>query len=373
MPGVRITGIGSYVPERVVTNAELADSMNAELQRLAAAGQITLPLDKLLCDPKWILDRTGIEERRIAAPDQVTSDLAVEAIRQCLERSGYYPMDKSALVVGSVMGDSPTTPTTSAIIQHKLGWPVRHPTGQLVDRALYDTSAACATYGMALFQLDSLIRSGNRRSGIAVGADVMSRLANPLIRDIAPILADGAFAMSLEATDNPALDCFLPGGKSFFLGGEGQYAEEIIVRAGGTKQRMTPEILADPLGQDQYIFMNGNQVFKHIVRLVRDEIILQALDNAGLTLADIGLYVFHQANLRMIEPITRALVISDRTFNNIQRYGNTTSASVGLCLDEAVQVGVLKPGMLVMLIVFGGGFTWVTIILKWPELWSESE
>lgn len=369
MPGVRPTGFGSYVPERVVDNVEFSALLNDELRVKVEAGQINpADLEGLLCSPEWILERTGVLERHLAAPDQATSDLAVSAIRRCLDRSGYWPMDRSALVVGTVMGDEPTTPTTAARIQHKLGWPVRHPDDRLVDRMMYDTSAACTSFGMALAQLEALIRSGNRTGGIAVGSDVMSRLRNPLRRGIAPILADAAFAMSLEATDNPALDCFLPEGRSFFFGGDGQYAEEIIFRAGGTRQPVTPEMLADPLCWDTGIYMNGNSVFKLIVNLVKNEIVHQALAKAGLTLADIGQFIFHQANLRMIDPITKALGIADRTFNNIQRYGNTTSASVGLCLDEAHNQGILKAGMNVMLIVFGGGFTWATIIIKWPEL-----
>ncbi len=369
MPGVRVTGFGSYVPERVVNNAEFSDLMNAELRRLAAEGRINqADLEGLLCKPDWIVERTGVEERHLAAPDQATSDLAVPAIKCCLGWSGYQPMDRSALVVGTVMGDEPTTPTTAARIQHKLGWPVRHDDGRLVDRMMYDTSAACTSFGMALAQLEALIRSGNRTGGVAVGVDVMSRLRNPLRRGIAPLLADAGFAVSLEATDDPALDCFLPDGQSFFFGGDGQYAEEIIVRAGGTRQPVTPEMLADPLCWDTGIYMNGNSVFRLIVNLVKNEIIHQALAKAGLTLADIGQFIFHQANLRMITPITDKLKITQRTYNNVQRYGNTTSASVGLCLDEAYAAGRLQPGMNVMIVVFGGGFTWGTIILKWPEL-----
>ncbi|MFA5106731.1 MAG: 3-oxoacyl-[acyl-carrier-protein] synthase III C-terminal domain-containing protein [Patescibacteria group bacterium] len=370
MPGVRITGIGSYVPDGAVVNAVLSEQMNKVLRGLADEGRIDpAALRGLECDPNWIVERTGIKERRIAAPEQATSDLAVMAIRQCLTRSRYWPMDGSALVVGTVMGDEPITPSTAARVQHGLSLPVRHPDGRLVDRMTCDTSSACTSFGAALFLMESLIRSGNRSGGVAVGADVGSRLANQRVRGIAPILADAGFAMSLEATKDPALDCFLPDGRSFFFGCDGGFAEEIICRAGGTRKPTTAEMRADPLNQDPYIFMNGNSVFRKIIRLVRDEVIGQALAKAGLTLADIGLFVLHQANLRMIEPITQALEIGeDRTFNNIQTRGNTISASVGLCLDDAQQQGVLKPGMTVMLIVFGGGFTWGTIILKWPEL-----
>lgn len=369
MPFVRITGIGAYTPESVVTNQELADRMNAELAALHAGGKLgDRRLEDLLCSAQWIEERTGILERRIANRKQATSDLAVEAIRRCCGRSGYWPMDGSVVAIGTVAGDHHTTPPTAPIVQEAMGWPAYHADGTGVDRLVYDTGAACSTFGATLAQVEAFVRSGNRTDGIAVGADVMTRVTNQLVRGIAPILADGAFAMSLEATDDPAQDCFLPEGRSFYAGSDGSLADLVVMRAGGTRNPVTQAMLDDPLNMDLYIDMVGNPLFKRVVPLIRNKVIPGALEKAGLELADIGLFVFHQANMRMLEPIMKALDIRERTHNNIERYGNATSASVGLCIEEAWRKGILTPGMLVMMVVFGGGLSWVAVTLRWPDL-----
>lgn len=370
MPGVKITGYGSYLPANVVTNQQLANRLKTQLEALAAEGR--LPPDKTLADlttsDEWIVARTGILRRHYAADGEQTSDLAVKAILECQEMSGFVPMGKGFLLTASVSPDYIISPPMAPIIQHKLGWPVAYPDGSLIPRFTGDVTAACSSFLTALQQAEALVRSGNYRGGYVVAADTMSRTINPLRREVAVILADGAFAMSLEATDDPAHDCFLPEGKSWFFGCDGQHADLIKVKAGGTAQPVTAEMLADPFCVDRSVHMAGNKVFKILVNRCSYEVIPQALIKAGLDLKDIDLFVFHQANLRMIEPIAENLGIGDRTVNNIQEVGNTTSASVGLALIKAIETGKLVPGMKVMITVMGGGLTWGTCILEWPEI-----
>lgn len=425
MPGVKITGIGGYVPEKVVTNRELARDLNRRVRevtqrrwscqvdqqllrqfligsigedipasvvgeianeiggRLKAllrrgeqpqSGWMERVLERLTTSSLWIRQRTGIKQRHIAAPDQATSDLAVMAIKRCFGISGLYPMDNSFLVVSTVLGDYLHSPTTGPAIQHKLEWPVRrppdrkYPEGRLIDRMVVDVQAACTSFLTALYYGEALIRSGNRKVGYIVGADIMSRTVNRLNRAFSIVLGDGAFAVSLEGATDPSEDCFLPDGRSFFFGCDGRYGDKIITRAGGTAQPVTIQMLADPLGVQNTLDMQGNQVFQLLVRLVEQEVVPQALAKAGLKLRDIDLFVFHQANVRIINSITRFLRIGSRTINNLDQVANTTSASTGLPLIKAMSEGRLKPGMRVMIIVYGGGFTWGTCIVRWPQL-----
>ncbi len=196
MPGVKITGFGAYAPDRVVSNKELAVQLNSEITQLAKSGSITEDdlircgiikereeltpegvLGKLTTTESWIEER-GIRERHVAASNQATSDLAVEAIKRCFLISGYYPMDESYLLLATVLGDFQVSPPTTPIIQHKMGWPVKWSDGRLIDRLTMDVTAACSSFLAALVNGEALIRSGNRRGGYVVGADIMSRTYN---------------------------------------------------------------------------------------------------------------------------------------------------------------------------------------------------
>ncbi|USN53548.1 MAG: ketoacyl-ACP synthase III [Candidatus Nomurabacteria bacterium] len=341
--------------------------INEAVRAGLASGEISGDLDGLLCNEGFIEARTGICERRFVVPGQASSDLAVGALQSCERTTGSIEGDGSFLRIATVTPDYPASPPTAAVVQEAMGWPCAHPDGRLIDRLVGDGSAACTSFVTELALAEALLRSGNRRAGYVVGADVMSTLPDPCDRAVRIILGDGAFALQLGVGEEDE-DCFLPGGKSFFFGSDGSMADLIKVPAGGSRRPVGLDDLRGAVPRLAYLHMQGNEVFKKIVRRVTDEIVLQALAKVGLQVSDIDLFVFHQANLRMIDAVTKRLEIEARTFNNIDRFGNTTSASIGLCLAEAHAKDRLKAGMRVMLVGFGGGFTWGTCILRWPDL-----
>lgn len=367
MSGVRILGYGAYVPKWIVDNEEMTRLINEAVHDGLASGQISGELGRLLCTEGFIEGRTGIRERRFVLPGQASSDLAVAALQACERTTGPIEGDGSFLRIATVTPDHPASPPTAAIVQEAMGWPCAHADGRLVDRLVGDGSAACTSFVTELALAEALLRSGNRQAGYVVGADVMSTLPDPCDRAIRIILGDGAFALQLGVCEEDE-DCFLPDGKSFFFGADGSMADLIKVPAGGSRRVVALDDLCGAVPRLTYLHMQGNEVFKKIVRRVADEIILQALRKAGLQVSDIDLFVFHQANMRMIVAVTERLEIEARTFNNVDRFGNTTSASIGLCLAEAHAEGALKAGMRIMLVGFGGGFTWGTCILRWPDV-----
>ncbi len=313
----------------------------------------------------WIEDRTKIKQRYIASDEQATSDLATIAAENALRMSGLKKDKVEAIILATVTPDYFTSPATSAIIQDnlKISFKLEN---KLREIFCVDMTSACTSFTAALFLSYGLIRAGLRKNVLLIGADVMSRVLSPYDRSVLPIFGDGAFAMVLEASQG--LDLFSP--DWFFCGADGSKAQRIIVPAGGSRLPVTEEIIGDPFDQRHKVKMEGNQVFKEIVSRVKNEVIPQALEKAHLQLKDIKLLIFHQANQRMTEAIMKRFAES-QTYSNIQRYGNTTSASVGLCLFEAWQEGILKADDKVMLVTFGGGYTWLTTIFRWPYLPEE--
>lgn len=306
MPGAVITGWGKAVPEKVVTNADLSASLDTS--------------------DEWIRERTGIRERRIGG---TTSQLAVEAGRQALGQAGVDAADVDVLVLATTTPDS-LVPGTSATVQSQLG----------VGGGAFDLNAACSGFVYALVVAHGLVLSGARRV-LVIGAETLSRITDWDDRSIAVLVGDGAGAVLLEATDGPGQ----------LLGWD--------LGADGTLQRL---LYCDHGG---YLYMNGKEIFRHAVRVVVDSS-NKVLAQAGLTTSDVDLFVPHQANARIITAASQRLGIpEERCVVTIDRYGNTSSASIPLALCDALDEGRIEAGDTVLMSGFGGGMTWASALLRW--------
>lgn len=322
--GVRIAATGSYVPEEIVTNEDLA---------------------ALGCDSEWIIRRTGIRERRKAAGDQATSDLCYEAAIRCMSEANVNADEIDLIVVATMTPDHPT-PSTACHLQRRLG---------AVAPAM-DVNAACAGFMYGLVTASQFVSNGNSNCALVVGADLMSRTVNPNDKKTYPLFGDAAGAVLLKPDSNHA------GLLSYQIGSEGCGGEMLSIPAGGTRQELTPECHA--AGQ-QYLVMDGRNVFKWAVRIF-DESAKQVLQHAGLDVEEVKIVILHQANQRIIDSAVSDLNLpKEKVFVNLDRYGNTSGASIPLALDEAVRGGRIKTGDYVLLCGFGAGLAWGTALLQW--------
>lgn len=326
IPGFRVVATGSYAPDRVVTNHDLV---------------------ALGCDEEWIIRRTGIRERRHAAVDQTTCDLAHEAASRCINTSPVSVNQIDLIVVATVTPDDPMR-STAGELQQRLG---------AVAPAM-DISAACAGFTYALTTASQFIAAGNCRNVLVVGADVMSRTINPKDKNTYPLFGDGAGAVLLTAEPNDRSGGIL----AYQMGSEGCGKDLLYIPAGGTRQALTPEAMANG---EQYMIMDGRNVFKWAVRIV-DESIRDVLDHAEVAAEQVNLVVLHQANQRIIDSAVSDLHLKpEAVFVNLDRYGNTSAASIPLALDEAIKAGRVTRGELVLLCGFGAGLVWSTALLRW--------
>lgn len=323
--GVGISGIGSYVPDRVITNAELESRYGFE--------------------PGWVEKRTGILERRYAADDQGTSDLAVKAAKRALESAGIGPEDVDLLLVGTFTPDF-TCPSTACLVQDKLG----------VDAPAVDLQAACSGFMYALATGAQFVATGNAKNALVIGADVNSRIVEPADQGTAPLFGDGAGAVVLTpGTDRQGLICYQ-------LGADGAGGCMLDRPVGGTARPITPELIAS--GQ-HYLKMDGRNVFKWAIKAVTESIRL-VMERASLSVDDVKLFVLHQANIRIIDHAMDVLGIpSEKVCNNLDRVGNTSAASIPLALDEAARLHSLDSGDLILMCGFGAGLTWGTGLFRW--------
>jgi len=336
--GVRILATGSYVPEEIVTNEDLAE---------------------LGCDSDWIVRRTGILRRRRAANDQATSDLCYEAALRCMDEAGVSADEIDLIIVATITPDHPT-PSTACHLQRRLG---------AVAPAM-DINAACAGFMYAMTTAAQFIAAGNSQCALVVGADLMSRTVDPKDIKTYPLFGDAAGAVIMTPDDATQTDRVVgkdstdaPSGVlSYQIGSEGCGGEMLCIPAGGTRQPLTPE--AHNEGQ-QYLTMDGRSVFKWAVR-VFDESAKQVLATAGVQAEELALVVLHQANQRIIDSAVSNLnVASEKVFVNLDEYGNTSGASIPLALDEAVRAGKVSRGDYVLLCGFGAGLAWGTALLRW--------
>ena len=321
----RIAGTGSYVPERVLTNRDL--------ERMVATSDA------------WIVDRTGIRERRIAAPGEACSDLGVRAAEVALQAAGVDAAELDLILVATCTGDAPL-PSTACIIQHRLG---------AVRAAACDLGAACCGFVYALAVGDAYVKTGFRHV-LVVGAEVMSMITDWTDRNTCVIFGDGAGAVVLTAEEGER------GILSSHLHSDGSLWELICVPGGGSRIPPSEKMLAERL---QYMKMKGNETFKVAVKTLEDSA-REALSANNLSMEDLDLYVPHQANARIISAVAARLGLPmEKVVLNMDRYGNTSAASIPLALDEAVRAGRVGEGSLVMMAAFGSGLTWASSLVRW--------
>ncbi|TWU10170.1 3-oxoacyl-[acyl-carrier-protein] synthase 3 [Allorhodopirellula heiligendammensis] len=337
--GIRIAGTGSYVPEQIVTNEDLAN---------------------LGCDSDWIVRRTGIRQRRHAAADEATSDMCFHAANRCMQNAGVTASEVDLVLVATITPDH-QTPSTASQLQGRLG----------IAAPAMDLGVACSGFTYALVTAAQFIAAGNAKNVLIVGADLMTRTVDPDDKKIYPLFGDAAGAVLVTPTPSgseggahnpcdpgPATEGLI----SYQLGSEGIGGEMLCVPAGGSRQTLTPEAYA---AGDQFMKMDGRNVFKWAVRVV-DESAKDVLAHAGVAADDIALLILHQANQRIIDSAVAGLGVDPaRVFVNLDRYGNTSAASIPLALDEAVQAGRLQRGDLLLMSGFGAGLAWGTLLLRW--------
>jgi 3-oxoacyl-[acyl-carrier-protein] synthase-3 len=327
-PSTVILGTGSYAPERILSNEDLAKMVDTS--------------------DEWIVARSGIRERRIAAPDQATSDLAVLAGQRALADAGAAASEIDLLVVATVTPDYPM-PSTACIVQHKLGIPS--------TAACFDLNAACSGFIYAMDTACALVASGRYRRALVIGAEKLSSIVDWQDRGTCLLFGDGAGAAVIGPSDTPGIG--LIGTR---LGALGEDTDLLWIPAGGSRTPTTAETLAKG---DQYIKMKGKEVFKLAVR-VMEEAARDILEQHGLAATQIGLVIPHQANLRIIDAIAQYLELPvERFFVNVDRYGNTSAASIPIALDEARRGGRIKPGDLTLLVAFGAGLTYGSALIRW--------
>lgn len=323
--GVKVAATGSYVPENVVRNEDLA---------------------ALGCDSDWIQQRTGILQRRHADPSQATSDLAYEAAIRCLAQAKLEPSEVDLILVATITPDH-ATPSTACHLQRRLG---------CVAPAM-DINAACAGFMYALVTGCQFVHSGAAKNVLVIGAEVMTRTIDPDDKKTYPLFGDGAGAVLLTPGDHAD-----QGLTSFTLGSEGIGGELLCIHGGGSREPLSAQSLAQ--GR-QFLRMEGRSVFKWAVRVVVDSSI-DVLGHAGLRPSDLQLVILHQANMRIIDSAVSDFGIDrSRIFVNVDKYGNTSAASIPLALDEAVQAGKISRGNRILLCGFGAGLAWGTTILHW--------
>jgi len=326
MTRARIIGVGAYAPKRILTNEEL--------ERMVETSD------------EWIVQRTGIRERRIADESEATSDLALKAAQQALERAGVEPGEIDLIVVGTTTGDM-AFPTTANLLQHHLG---------CRTAGSVDVYAACAGSIYSLSIGSQYIETGKYRTVLCVGAECLSRLTDYTDRGTCILLADAAGAVVLRPATGES------GILDVDLYSDGRYGDLLIQPAGGSRSPATHETVDRGL---HFAKMKGNEVFKVAVRMF-EECAQRILERNGFKAEDIDVFVPHQANLRIIEAAVKRLKLPmDRVVVNVDRYGNTGAASVYVALEEAWAGKRLKPGDLVLLAAFGGGFTWGAALLRW--------
>ena len=316
---VSITGLGTYAPERVLSNAELAELVDTS--------------------DEWIIERTGIKERRIAAPEQAMTDLALPAAQMALERAGVEPEEIDLIIVATVTPDM-MFPTTASLLADLLPAP---------KAAAYDLLAWCTGFVYALAQGHAMVSAGLSKKALVVGGDVLSKILDWTDRSTLVLFGDGAGAVVLEPVDEGGFE-------GFELGADGGCGEHLWLPGSGSR---TFE------DADRLVKMNGREVFKFATRVMVSSA-EALLDEVGRTIDDVDVYVPHQANTRIIDYATKKLGIAeDRVIVNVDRYGNTSSGSIPLALGDAEADGRLRKGSLVLMTGMGAGLTWGSTLMEW--------
>jgi 3-oxoacyl-[acyl-carrier-protein] synthase-3 len=322
----KIIATGSYVPENVITNQDLEKIVETS--------------------DDWITERTGIKERRIVNGNQATSDLAFEAASIALKRAHLRPKDIDLIIVATITPDMPF-PSTACILQDRLG---------AKNAAAFDVNAACSGFLYGLHIANGLIRSGTNQRILLVGAEVLSKVTDWQDRTTCVLFGDGAGAAIIEATKEKR------GILSTRINSDGSLSELICLPGGGSRNPCTRDSILKRLN---FIKMKGNETFKVAVRTL-EELVIKTLDDNKLEPSQLSLLIPHQANIRIIQATAKRLNMPmDKVFVNIEKFGNTSAASVPIALDEAVQTGRVQEGDYILLEAFGGGLTWASSLIRW--------
>lgn len=321
-----ILGTGHSYPEGILTNAELEKMVETS--------------------DEWITSRTGIKQRRKAAPGEYTSQFAVRAARQAIERAGLEPADIDLILCATVSPDQ-ILPSTGCIIQAELG---------ANKAAAMDIVAACSGFLYGLTLADTMVRTGQSKYALVIGAEILTQYVDYTDRNTCVLFGDGAGAAVLGPVEGDR------GILAARIKSDGRYAEQLFSPGGGTRRPATAETLA---AGDHFFKMKGNELFKVAVRSMTD-ISREVLEEAGLSATDVKLFIPHQANQRITDGVASKLnVESERVYSNIAMHGNTSSASIPIALDECVEAGRINPGDLVLMASFGGGVTWGGVLARW--------
>ncbi|PYV17697.1 MAG: 3-oxoacyl-ACP synthase [Acidobacteria bacterium] len=326
MPSATILGTGAALPARVITNADLAKLVETSDQ--------------------WITDRTGIKERRQASDGETTSSLSVLASRRALEMAGLTPRDLDLIICSTISPDMPL-PSTASFIQRELGAPCC---------IAFDLAAACSGFLFGVTVADQFIRTGKAKYALVIGAELLSRYLDYKDRATCVIFGDGVAAGVLGPATPPS------GILSTEMHTNGAYADHLYIPAGGTVKPASCETVR---ARDHYIKMRGNELFKVAVRSL-GEVSRRVMDEAGVRSDELSLFIPHQANQRITEAVRDRLgVSSDKVYSNISRVGNTSSASIPICLDECARSGRIQRGDLILMAAFGAGVTWGAMLMRW--------
>lgn len=323
--GARMSALGVHVPERVLTNEEISRTLDTS--------------------DEWIRTRTGIRERRIARPDQAASDLGELAARRCLEQGGIEPAEVDLVIVATISPDH-IMPATASIVAHKIG---------ATSAGAFDVQAGCTGFVYALAVAAAFVSANIYANVLVVGAEVLSKMVDWEDRSTCVLFGDGAGAVLVQPTDNGSIF-------SFDLGNDGSGAPNLLIPAGGSRQPATFETVRD---HQHAMHMTGSEVFRFATRTVVASC-EKVLSDAEVRVDDIDLFVPHQANMRIIDSASRRLEMTEaQIYANLERYGNTSCASIPLCLHDAMEEGRLKKGDTLLMAGFGAGLTWGSCLTRW--------
>ncbi|MEN6565253.1 MAG: beta-ketoacyl-ACP synthase III [Veillonellales bacterium] len=325
---VGIIGLGYCVPEKVVTNQDLEKMVDTSDQ--------------------WIVDRTGIKERRIAGPETATSDLAVCAAQKALEDAGVTADELDLIIVGTATPDM-AFPSVACIVQDKI---------KASHAAAFDLTAGCSGFVYSLVVGGQFVQTGLYQKVLVIGAETISKIIDWTDRNTCVLFGDGAGAAVIGIVESGY------GILGIELGAEGAGGEFLKLPAGGSRLPASDQTVSQ---KKHFVHMAGNEVFKFAIR-VMGEAALKALKNAGLSHKDIDCLIPHQANIRIIQSAAKRLKLSmEKVFVNVEKYGNTSAASIPIALKEAVDAGKIKKGDIVELVGFGAGLTWAACVIKWSR------
>ncbi len=325
---VTILGTGSYLPERILTNADLEKMVETS--------------------DDWITTRTGIRERRIAAEDEATSDLAAKAAERAMEQAGVEAADLELLIVATITPDT-FFPSTACHVQKKIG---------AVNAVCFDVSAACSGFLYAIQVARHYLNGSTRKTALVIGAEKMSAFVDWTDRNTCVLFGDGAGAAVLHQNGEKADRRIL----STYLGSDGNQTDILEVPGGGSAIPITPDNAGEKLNT---ISMQGREVYKYAVTAMRKAAEV-ALERAGYQPSDVSMIIPHQANLRILDATAERLgVPNEQVYKNLDKYGNTSAAAVAIALDEAHRDGSIKEGDLVLLLAFGAGLTWASTLIRW--------